>query len=60
MRVWKVRQYYNYMDEELGDLLNNLQKDGASIKEILPVSYTASGRCGSYKIIYTLEDIADE
>lgn len=60
MKVWKVEQYNNCIDEELEDLLNNLQREGASIKEIFPISYTPSGCYGSYKIIYTLEDIENE
>lgn len=50
MKVWKVLNLY-CSDEELEDWLNELEREGKHIKEILcEEKFT-------YKIIYTMEDI---
>lgn len=56
MKVWKIEQYNNYVDEELEEILNKLQKEGASIKEIILTDYMVNFDYGSYKIVYTVED----
>lgn len=59
MKVWKVEQYNNCIDEEIEEILNGLQKENASIKQILITDYTSSQSYANYKIIYTVEDELD-
>jgi hypothetical protein len=50
MRTWKILNLY-CSDEELEDWLNDLEREGKQIKEILREEKF------TYKIIYTMEDI---
>ena len=62
MKVWKVDNYcigptedapYDTTAETLAYVLNNYEKAGASIKEIIET------KKGNFRIIYTVENLED-
>lgn len=62
MKVWKVDNYcigsaddapYDTTSETLAYILNNYEKAGASIKEIIET------KKGNFRIIYTVENLED-
>jgi hypothetical protein len=59
MKVWKVNTLVVNDDVALESELNRLERVGAKIKEIILIARVEAQKLDIYKIIYTVEDIAE-
>lgn len=60
MKVWKVNTLVINDDVALESELNRLERVGAKIKEIILIARVEAQKLDIYKIIYTVEDIAED
>lgn len=60
MRIWKVNTLVVNNDVALESELNRLERVGAKIKEIVLIARVEAQKLDIYKIIYTVEDIAED
>ena len=60
MKVWKVSTLVVNDDVALESELNRLERVGAKIKEIILIARVEAQKLDIYKIIYTVEDIAED
>jgi hypothetical protein len=60
MKVWKVNTLVVNDDVALESELNRLERVGAKIKEIILIARVEAQKLDIYKIIYTVEDIAED
>jgi hypothetical protein len=60
MRIWKVNTLVVNNDVALESELNRLERVGAKIKEIILIARVEAQKLDIYKIIYTVEDVAED
>lgn len=60
MKVWKVQETIVNDDVALESELNRLERVGAKIKEIIFIARVEAQKLDIYKIIYTIEDVAED
>ena len=60
MKVWKVNTLVVNDDIALESELNRLERLGAKIKEIILIARVEAQKLDIYKIIYTVEDVAED
>lgn len=60
MKVWKINTLVVNDDVALESELNRLERVGAKIKEIILIARVEAQKLDIYKIIYTVEDIAED
>lgn len=60
MKVWKVNTLVVNDDVALESELNRLERLGAKIKEIILIARVEAQKLDIYKIIYTVEDVAED
>lgn len=60
MKVWKVNTLVVNDDVALESELNRLERVGAKIKEIILIARVEAQKLDIYKIIYTVEDVAED
>lgn len=60
MKVWKVNTLVVNDNIALESELNRLERLGAKIKEIILIARVEAQKLDIYKIIYTVEDVAED
>ena len=60
MKIWKVNTLVVNDDAALESELNRLERVGAKIKEIILIARVEAQKLDIYKIIYTVEDVAED
>ena len=60
MKIWKVNTVVVNDDVALESELNRLERLGAKIKEIILIARVEAQKLDIYKIIYTVEDVAED
>lgn len=60
MKIWKVQETIVNDDKALELELNRLEHNGAKIKEIIFIARVELQKLDIYKIIYTVEDVAED
>ena len=60
MKVWKVNTLVVNDDVALESELNRLESVEAKIKEIILIARVEAQKLDIYKIIYTVEDVAED
>ena len=56
MKIWKVDNYCGSTSEDMEEVLNTYEKQGAAIKQIITHTNDSGDNWLNFSVVYTVED----